>query len=142
MFKRILLPIDLNEESSWKKALPVAVSQCRLAGGELCLMSVVPTLGLPIVAQQFPKNYEEQMTAQAQDALEEIGAKNVPKEIKVSYIIGHGTIYEQILKAAKGAGSDLIVMAAHRPELKDYLLGPNAARVARHAECSVLVVRD
>jgi nucleotide-binding universal stress UspA family protein len=36
----------------------------------------------------------------------------------------------------------MIVMASHRPELKDYLLGPNAARVVRHAECSVLVVRN
>ena len=37
---------------------------------------------------------------------------------------------------------DLIIMASHRPELQDYLLGPNAARVVRHANCSVLVVRD
>ena len=36
---------------------------------------------------------------------------------------------------------DLIVMASHRPELKDYLIGPNAARVVRHADCSVQVVR-
>jgi nucleotide-binding universal stress UspA family protein len=36
----------------------------------------------------------------------------------------------------------VIVLASHRPELKDYLLGPNAARVVRHAKCSVLVVRD
>ncbi len=33
-------------------------------------------------------------------------------------------------------------IGSHRPELKDYLLGPNAARVVRHANCSVLVVRD
>ncbi|MCP3869045.1 MAG: universal stress protein, partial [Gammaproteobacteria bacterium] len=28
-----------------------------------------------------------------------------------------------------------------RPELKDFLLGPNAAKVVRHAECPVLVIR-
>lgn len=32
-------------------------------------------------------------------------------------------------------------MAAHRPELQDYLLGLNATRVVRHAKVSVLVVR-
>ncbi|MFQ5760821.1 MAG: universal stress protein, partial [Acidiferrobacterales bacterium] len=42
---------------------------------------------------------------------------------------------------AEKAGCDLIVMASQRPELKDYLLGPNAARVVRHANCSVLVAR-
>jgi nucleotide-binding universal stress UspA family protein len=33
------------------------------------------------------------------------------------------------------------VVGAHRQDLKDYLLGPNAARVVRHADCSVYVVR-
>ena len=33
-------------------------------------------------------------------------------------------------------------MSANRPELKDYLLGPNAARVVRHSDVSVLVVRE
>ena len=50
-------------------------------------------------------------------------------------------VYEAILNIARKTGADLIVVAAHRPELKDYLLGPNAARVVRHANCSVLVVR-
>ncbi|MCK5168128.1 MAG: universal stress protein, partial [Rhodospirillaceae bacterium] len=27
-------------------------------------------------------------------------------------------------------------------DLKDFLLGPNAARIVRHADCSVLVVRN
>ncbi len=49
---------------------------------------------------------------------------------------------EEILKAAAESDCDLIVVASHRPALKDYLLGPNAARVVRHANCSVLVVRD
>ena len=43
---------------------------------------------------------------------------------------------------ADETNADLIVMASHRPELKDFLLGPNAARVVRHANCSVLVVRE
>jgi nucleotide-binding universal stress UspA family protein len=46
------------------------------------------------------------------------------------------------MRLADKLGCDAIVMAAHRPELRDYLLGPNAARVVRHANQSVLVVRD
>ena len=53
-----------------------------------------------------------------------------------------GTIYSEILKVAEDCSADLIIMASHRPELKDYMLGPNASRVVRHANCSVLVVRD
>ena len=142
MFKRVLLPIDLNEESSWKTALPVALAQCRPSGGTLHLLAVVPDLGSPIVAQQFPADYPERAGAQAKSALEAIAAKRVPEDVKTAALVGHGTIYAEILEAAKAARCDLIVMAAHRPALKDYLLGPNAARVVRHAACSVLVVRD
>ncbi|MFY2822514.1 universal stress protein, partial [Ruegeria sp. MALMAid1280] len=46
-----------------------------------------------------------------------------------------------ILHTAAEAGSDLIVIGAHKPDLKDYLLGPNAARVVRHSTVSVYVVR-
>ncbi len=42
---------------------------------------------------------------------------------------------------AKDLKIDHVVMGAHRPSLADYLLGPNSARVARHAGCSVTVVR-
>lgn len=53
----------------------------------------------------------------------------------------HGTIYDQILRAADRLSVDLIVMGLHRPELSDHLLGPNAARVVRQAEQSIYLVR-
>ena len=52
-----------------------------------------------------------------------------------------GSIYDSILRTATSIDADLIVIGAHRPELKDYLVGPNAAKVARHAVQSVLIVR-
>ena len=56
--------------------------------------------------------------------------------------IGHtGRVYDQIITAANKLGVDAIVMASHTPELSDYLLGPNSARVVRHAKQSVFVVR-
>jgi universal stress protein F len=57
-------------------------------------------------------------------------------------IVAEGRIYREILKAAQTIQADLIVMGSHHPELKDYLLGPNAAKVVRHADCSVMVVRE
>ena len=37
---------------------------------------------------------------------------------------------------------DLIVVGSHRPVMSDYLLGSNAKTIVRHAQCSVLVVRE
>ncbi len=142
MYKHILLPVDLAEESSWRKALPTAVECCRAFGAELHLTTVVPDFGMSAVAQYFPEDYAERAAAEAAEQLRNLSTEHVAGGIKVHHRVGYGSIYEEILKAAEETECDLIVMASHRPELKDYLLGPNAARVVRHAKCSVLVVRD
>ncbi len=142
MYKNILLAVDLDDKSSWKEALPTAVNLCKAWGGNLRVLTVVPNFGMSIVGQYFPEGYEKEMAQKVLDELKSFVQDHVPDDIKVQHIVGEGTIYEVILKIARETKADLIVMASHRPELKDYLLGPNAARVVRHADCSVLVVRD
>jgi nucleotide-binding universal stress UspA family protein len=53
-----------------------------------------------------------------------------------------GSIYKEILRYARDTQADLVILAAHRPAMRDYLLGPNAAYIVRHADCSVWVVRE
>jgi nucleotide-binding universal stress UspA family protein len=141
MYKDILLAVDLGDETSWRKALPTAVDLCRASGATLHVITVVPDFGMTIVAEFFPSDFEKKALAQADERLRAFLAENAPG-IKAQCIVGHGTVYEEILRVADDVRCDLIVIAAHRPALKDYLLGPNAARVVRHAQCSVLVVRD
>lgn len=142
MFKCILLAVDLNQESSWRKALPAAVAQSESAGAALHVMSVVPDFGMSIVAQHFPKDFEAKTLDEARKALHALLASELPAGISAQRIVAHGTIYREILRTAKDIGADLIVMSSYRPELKDYLLGPNAARVVRHFNGSVLIVRE
>ncbi|BAU50201.1 universal stress protein [Sulfurifustis variabilis] len=53
-----------------------------------------------------------------------------------------GSAFGEILNAARDTQADLIVLGAHgRHYLRGLLLGTTAARVARHGERSVLVVR-
>ncbi len=142
MFKEILLPIDLGDPDSSKKALSVAVDLCRGAEVKLHVLAVVPGMGMSIIAQYFPEDFEEMSLAGAAKQLNDYIGANIPSDLATQAIVANGTIYKEILRVAAETGCDLIVMASHRPELKDYLLGPNAARVVRHANCSVLVVRD
>ncbi len=142
MFKEILLTVDLNEESSWRRALPVAVGLCRTFGARLHVLTVVPDFGMAIVSHYFAEDFEAKALAEAERRLHELTAANVPAGVEVQHIVAQGTIYEEIIQGAGNADADLIVMAAHRPKLSDYLLGPNAARVVRHARQSVMVVRD
>jgi nucleotide-binding universal stress UspA family protein len=142
MFKHVLLPVDLGEESSWKKALPTAVDMCQQSGADLHVLAVVPDFGMSIVGQYFPEGYEKEVAEKILAQLKVFVRDNIPEGIPVQHIIGEGNVYEVILKIAGDVGADLIILSSHRPKLKDYLLGPNAARVVRHAECSVMVVRD
>lgn len=142
MYKNILLAIDVNEKSSWNKALPMAISLCQSSGANLHLLTVVPEFGMSVVGQFFPKNFEKEVAGKILKTLKEFEDEKVPADVNSRCIVGEGSIYETILKMAKKVEADLIVVAAGRPELSDYLLGPNAARVVRHADTSVLVVRS
>ncbi|MCP5420782.1 MAG: universal stress protein [Gammaproteobacteria bacterium] len=142
MYTNILLTVDLNQESSWIRALPVAVEYCKAFGAKLHIMTVVPSFGMPIVASFFPDDYASNVRAEVNDRLHALMREHVSKEVACQHIIAEGVVYEEIIETAKKIDADLIIMAAHRPDLRDFLLGPNAARVVRHSDKSVLVVRD
>ena len=141
MYTDILLPVDLGNESSWAKALPAAIEYCEAFGSNLHVMTVMPDFRSPMVAQFFPDDHEGKLMDNAKGVLHKFVADRVPEEIKVQHIVADGTIYKAIIETADDIGADLIIMGSHRPELQDYLLGPNAARVVRHSQKSVLVVR-
>jgi nucleotide-binding universal stress UspA family protein len=140
MFKNIVVPIDLAEQSSWRTAFPVAIELVKTLGGKLHIATVVRDIDALWKTQYSLLAYET-LIGEAERRLATCVADNIPKELEPSVIIGYGSIYAEILRIAESVGADLIVMASHRPEMKDYLIGPNAAKVVRHAPCSVLVVR-
>ena len=141
MFKKVLACVDLGDEGSSTRVIEASLEV--MAGDDtLHVMCVVPDYGTSMVGTFFPEDHEKDMIAHATDALHAFTAKHVPDGTRVQHITAHGSIYEEIIAAANECDADLIVVGSHRPEFKDYLLGPNAARVVRHAPQSVLVVRE
>jgi nucleotide-binding universal stress UspA family protein len=141
MFSSILLPIDLSAEPSWKKAAPVAVKMARDDGIPLHVVTVLPDFGMSVVGSYFKSGYEKTALHEIGEALSAWVDRNIPDDVEVHPHVLHGRVYDEIITAAERLGVDAIVMGSHRPELSDYLLGPNAARVVRHAKQSVFVVR-
>jgi universal stress protein F len=149
MTKKILVPIDLSDITTTKKVLAAAVEQCQANSGALTIMTVVPDIiagldwryairGETGGSEEFDM---KQIVKEALERLNQIAAEQIPVGTKADTIARRGTVYEQVLKVAEELGVDQIVMGAHRPGLSDYLLGPNTARIVRHATCSVNVVR-
>lgn len=142
MFSSILIPIDLDQPSSWEKAVPLAVQMARASGGVVHVTTIVPPYQMAIVGSFFPADHERKALDAAKVKLREIASTFDLNGVEARFHVAHGPIYDEILRCADVVNADLIVVSSHRPELKDYLLGPNAARVVRHAKQSVMVVRD
>ncbi len=141
MYKHILLPVDIEDSDSWQRSLPVAAEYAKTFGSTLHVMTVVPDFGMSVVGSFFPDDFAEKAIAETNRRIHDFVSENVPDGIAVQHVVKHGRVYEEIIRSARDLDADLIVMSAHHPDVSDYLLGPNAARVARHAEQSVLIVR-
>lgn len=141
MYKHILLPVDLEDQASWAGALPVAAEYAKAFGATLHVMTVVPDFGMSVVGSFFPDDFADKAIGETNKRLHTFVDENMPDGIAVQHLVKHGRVYEEIINTAGEINADLIVMSAHHPDLRDYLLGPNAARVARHAKQSVLIVR-
>jgi len=140
MFKSILVPIDLAHPSSWEHALPQAIELAAASHGTVTVMTVVRDLAATFEGANFPFQFELMMS-EARGKMLQIISSHRAEGVALVEEVRRGGIGREILHAARRHKTDLIVMASHRPEMKDYFIGPNAAYVAQHALCSVLVLR-
>ncbi|MEL6617798.1 MAG: universal stress protein [Pseudomonadota bacterium] len=141
MFKNLLLAVDVNAPEGAARSAQAAVSMARAEGATLHLLNVVPDAGMAIVGASLGADHIKHALSAAQTALDDWASTAIPQDVATELHIAEGTVYDQIIRTANALNIDAIFVGAHRPELKDYLIGPNAARVARHAQQSVFVVR-
>ncbi len=139
--ERILVPIDLHEESSWLEVIPKAVDEARHTGAELYFVTVIPHVELNMPGVPIPENLHKMFEENTLDSLEVLVKDKVPEDLTVHCAVAVGSVPAGILNLADEIDATLIIMASHRPGLTTYLLGANAAQVARHAKCSVHIVR-
>ena len=145
-----LAPIDLEDENLSAGVIEKTVEMATgVDGAKIYLMTVIPGI-VPGIDQRYAIRGEmhgstdyplQEWKDQAAKQLEKIAQRAIPEAMRAGVVVENGTIYREIVEAAKDLNIDHIVMGANRPSLADFLLGPNSARVARHAGCSVTVVR-
>ena len=145
-----LAAIDLADQESWGNVISKTVGMATgNADAKIYLMTVISGITTGI-DQRYAIRGEmggsteypmQQWKDEAAEKLKEIANEHIPADLQAGVIVENGTVYREIVEAAKDLNIDQVVMGAHRPSLADFLLGPNSARVARHAECSVTVVR-
>ena len=140
MFKTILVALDLEHGDQAREILGEAKRIADTDGAEIFLLTVVPAAP-PIISQYLHENYEQMVSGQARKELADLAKTAGLKTGDETCLIRFGTVYVEVLAAAESLQADLIVTGSHQPNVSDYLLGSNAARVVRHSACSVLVIR-
>ena len=136
MYKTILVPTDIAHLAEGKPTIDLAVAHASDDTRIVLLYVVEEIPGWASVA--IPKEIIQKSTTDAQDELKAVANDSGRK---MDMIVRTGHSYSTILDVAEEVESDLIIIASHRPGLQDYFLGSTAAKVVRHAPCSVLVAR-
>ncbi len=105
-------------------------------GGKIHAVHVLePVPGF--ASNYLPDGHERTVRKNAIAAVEErIGEA---RDAEVAILQGYPGM--TLTEYAEEIGADCIIVGSHKPDLQDYLLGSTAARVVRHAPCSVHVLR-
>ena len=136
MYKTILVPIDMGHVVEGKSIIDMAIDHAT-EDSKIILLNVVEEIP-NWAAINLPADIIEKSLDTARDELKAIATAS-GRKMDVEIRTGHS--YNTILDVAEEKNVDLIIVASHRPGLQDYFLGSTAAKVVRHAKCSVLVVR-
>lgn len=142
MFKKILVPIDLEHTDVVGKALKLALEEAKRSDAKLYVMTVAPGFGMPLVASFFEDSTVKKAMKEVARHLKKFVNENIPENFHAKSIVTEGNPAEQILKQATQHEIDLIIISGYDTQLDQLFLGSCSARVVRHSQCSVLVVKE
>ncbi|MEM1385089.1 MAG: universal stress protein [Pseudomonadota bacterium] len=141
MTRTVLVPVDIEHPESWTGPRTALQDLFPADKADVHALYVLPAFGSSLVGSFFPKNFEERALDQARERLRDV-VETLPESPMPALHVVHGDVYREILAAGERLKADMIVLKAHRPGAEDFFLGSNAARIARHARQSVLLLRD
>ena len=137
---KILMGIDESKFSD--DVLRAIVTQFRPEHAEVRILHVLqPTAPAP---PQMAPGYAPELEDQKKPAhalVERIAKELRSAGFKVDTAVEVGDIRETVIDSAADWGADLIVVGSHGKGIQRFLLGSVAEFVARHAKCSVEIVR-
>lgn len=84
---------------------------------------------------------DEEVVAKAYSNAKERLEERVAEADGVKAVMLKGHSSRTLTEYAESSGADLIITGSHKPGVADYFLGTTAARIVRHAPCTVVVLR-
>ncbi len=142
--RRILHATDFSSAS--RRALETAVDFAKQNKAQLFIAHVlVPSVAYPADSYADPALYveiERSERRHAQRALEKVVGNVQRAKVKVTGLLLRGAAADQIVRAARRRGADMIVIGTHgRTGLRKLLMGSVAGRIVSESRAPVLTVR-
>ncbi|MBU8849816.1 MAG: universal stress protein [Desulfobacterales bacterium] len=141
MFKKILVPIDVDYPKTSKAVYDNAADIAGLSGADMHLVSVMPGFGMPIVASYLTDEMKKEAKEEFTNALKEFTDINCGDNVTAKVLVGKH--HEVILEMADKWGADLIVVYHnHRRKINEAFSQNCAQKIVKNANCSVLRLRN
>lgn len=137
MYKKIMVPVDLEHIAHLEKALSVAADLADHFQAPVCYVGI--TTETPSSIAHTPSEFA--------DRLEEFGRSQAAKyghQVTTKAYATHDPaidLNDQLLAAVNEVGADLVVMASHIPGIADHIWPSHGGKIASHSAASVLLVR-
>ena len=141
MTDHILCAVDLTHADDARSLIAQAGRLAEFEKARLSVVTVLPDYGSSWVGTFFKEGTLDAATDSAKHALRDTVTAALPDRHDVKCIVAIGNAYQKVLDAAEAREADMIIVGAHKPDLADRMIGPNAARIVRHAQVSVMVIR-
>ncbi|HVJ09209.1 MAG TPA: universal stress protein [Acidisarcina sp.] len=139
---KILVAIDDSKSS--EQIVPTMVSQFRVENAEVRVLHVLQPIA-PLAPPEMAEGYApelEDLKAPARKRVEQVAGELRSAGFKAESAVVVGDVRDTILASATDWHADLIVVGSHGQRgIQTFLLGSVAEFVARHAKCSVEIIR-
>lgn len=140
--KKIIVPVDFSQQSEY--ALKTAASLALSHKAEILVVHMLElNRSLNATPEVVNQEYTVFLIKAAEKRLNEFLDKSYLKGVKVTPIIKHYKVFNELNEIAEKHDADLVVMGSHGSEgLKEIFVGSNAEKVVRHSHIPVLVVKN
>lgn len=137
MYSKIMVPIDLAHIGVIEPTLETVADLARHYDAEVCYVGV--TSNTPGSVARTPEEFRRKLEAFAQERHQVHG-----QPVSTHVIVSPDPIADlddDLIKAIKEVGADLVVMPTHPPKHIDVIMPSHGGKVATHTDVSVFLVR-
>jgi nucleotide-binding universal stress UspA family protein len=141
MYKKILVPLDLQETALSVRATTVAQDIANCYQSSISVLTVIPDFGMPLVANFFPEDALKQAENEVHAELKRFIAAHFKDPSAIRAEIDSGSPHKVIVQHAQKEKFDLIILPATGKDVSKVFMGSSSTHVVERSPCSVLVVR-